>query len=111
MAGQTAAVNKYLRIAWKLTHLSSAKQQRMAAVIVKGGAVIDTAVNRLFNHCERRAIRPNRDYSGATIYVMRHNRLCSRPCGDCQQLIINAGITRAVYIAKDGSTVVESYSG
>ena len=103
-------MNKYLRIAWKLTSRSLAKQQRMAAVIVKGGAVLDYGHNYLFNHAERRAIRPNRDYAGATIYVMRHNRGCSRPCNDCQQLIINAGIKRAVYVAKDGSTVVESYA-
>jgi deoxycytidylate deaminase len=100
---------RYLELAHKLTSRSSAIQQRMAAVIVRGGAVISQGWNRGWNHAERRAIRPHMDYTGATIYVMRHNGRCSRPCLDCQDLIIRAGIKRAVYVSREGHTVTEVY--
>ncbi len=102
-------MNRYLEIALKLTGNSNAKHQRMAALVVRGGAIFGSGFNRNYDHAEKRALRPYEDYSGATIYVMRHNRGCSRPCNSCQQLIINAGIKRAVYISLDGNEVTEVY--
>lgn len=78
----------------------------MCAVIVKGGAVLSVGINRNYNHAERRAIRPHVDYSGSTIYVMRHNGRISRPCVDCQRIILEAGIGRAVFIGADNRTEV-----
>jgi deoxycytidylate deaminase len=101
---------RYLELAHKLTSRSCAKQQRMAAVVLRGGAVISQGWNRGWNHAERRAIRPHMDLAGATIYIMRHNRRCSRPCIDCQQIIIDSGIRRAVYISLAGNVVTETYS-
>lgn len=100
-------MQRWLRLTKQLTSLSCAKQQRMAAVVVKGGAILGMGVNRHGNCAERRAIRPHRNYSGATIYIMRHNGRCSRPCNDCQRLIVAAGITRSVYVAADGTTVAQ----
>jgi deoxycytidylate deaminase len=102
-------MNRYLRLAHELTKYSLAKQQRMAAVVVKGGSVLSTGVNYRFHHAEARAIRPHKDFTGATIYVARHNQRCSRPCNDCQRKIIRAGIKRAVYISQAGTVVTERF--
>lgn len=101
---------RYLELARELTRYSTAKQQRMAAVVVKGGAVLSTGVNQGWKHAETRALRPHQNLRGATIYVARHNGRCSRPCDDCQRKIIQAGIAKAVYIAWDGSVVNERYA-
>ena len=100
---------RWLDLAHELTRHSTAKQQRMAAVVVRGGAVVSTGVNLGFKHAETRALRPHMDLSGAVVYVMRHNRLCSRPCDDCQAKAIRAGIRKAVYVSKDGTVVAEPY--
>ena len=102
-------MNRHLQLALEATSQSTAKHQRMASVIVKGGRVLSIGVNLDFKHAEARAIRPHRDYEGATIYVMRHNGLCSRPCNDCQKKIIKAGIKRAVYISWDNTIVTETF--
>ena len=102
-------MNRWLDLAWKLTSQSQAKQQRMAAIVVRGGAVLSVGINHRFNHCERRALRPHHDYSGATIYIARHNKLLSRPCDDCQKLLIYAGIRQAVYNSSCGNVVTERY--
>jgi deoxycytidylate deaminase len=101
---------KFLELARKLSFESTAKQQKMAAVIVRGGAVLSVGINHKWNHAETRAIRPHRYFGGSTIYVMRSNGRCSRPCLDCQRKIIQAGIDRAVYIALDGTVVTERYA-
>jgi deoxycytidylate deaminase len=102
-------MNRYLELAREISYQSTAVQQKMASVIVKGGCILSVAVNLNWKHCEARAIKPHRDYRGATIYVMRSNGRCSRPCDACQKLIIKAGIKRAIYISWDNIMVTESF--
>jgi len=81
--------------------------KRMAAVVVKGGSIISAEVNRLQKHAERRALRPHADLEGASVYVARSNGLISRPCKECMDVIIASGISKIVYVNKDGNLVKE----
>ena len=98
-------MNRYLALALKLTALSTAKQQRMGCVVVRGGAILSMGVHHHGNCAERRALRRHMNYVGAVAYVMRMNGRCSRPCNDCQKLIVRSGLRKAVFIAADNKTV------
>jgi deoxycytidylate deaminase len=87
------------------------------SVIVKGGRVISTGINKdrshprivssehIKDHCsvhaEIDAIKKARDVTGATIYVARVNKRGeardSRPCKRCFEVIKNNGIKKIVY--------------
>jgi deoxycytidylate deaminase len=92
------------------------------SVIVKGGRVISTGVNKdrshpkivssehIKQHCsvhaEVDAIKRAKDVSGATIYVARVNRRGeqrdSRPCSRCYEAIRKSGIKKIVYTTSEG---------
>jgi deoxycytidylate deaminase len=91
------------------------------SVIVKGGRVISTGVNKershprivssehIKQHCsvhaEVDAIKRAKDVSGATIYVARVNRRGeqrdSRPCSRCYEAIKESGIRKIVYTTSE----------
>lgn len=91
------------------------------SVIVKGGRVISTGVNKershprivstehIKDHCsvhaEIDAIKKAKDVSGATIYVARVNKRGqhrdSRPCSRCYEAIRNNGIKKIVYTTSE----------
>jgi deoxycytidylate deaminase len=91
------------------------------SVIVKGGRVISTGVNKershprivssehIKQHCsvhaEVDAIKRAKDVTGATIYVARVNRRGeqrdSRPCNRCYEAIKNSGIKKIVYTTSE----------
>lgn len=99
--------------------VGSEVQHRHGAVIVKGGSIISTGVNKwrsktpnppvnegynpdLSYHAEIDAINhANTDLNGATIYVARINKhgeeRLSRPCSRCASAIKEAGIKKVVY--------------
>jgi pyrimidine deaminase RibD-like protein len=97
--------------------MSSDCNFKHGAVIVRGGSVISTGINRFKNHpmtvspehikkwcsvhAEMDAIRKLKDAKGATIYVARigkmGNQALSRPCNNCYHAIKKAGITKIVY--------------
>ena len=91
---------------------------RHGAVIVKNGNVVSVAANRLRNdprfvedaddkssihsyHAEIMAInRANTSLRGATIYVARERHgqpSLSRPCSNCYDAIVSAGIKEIIY--------------
>lgn len=107
--GYLLYMNRYLKLAHTISYTSTAINQKMAAVVVKGGAILSVGVNLNYKHAERRALLPHRDYEGATIYVMRTNSKCSRPCDACQKLLIRAKIKRAIYISWDNVMVTETF--
>jgi deoxycytidylate deaminase len=96
---------------------SSMCNQRHGAVIVKGGSVISTGINKFRNHPENvqpefiktscsvhaevDAIRKVSNLKGATIYVARVNKknqdALSRPCDNCWAEIRKAGIRKVVH--------------
>lgn len=99
----------------------SSCRMKHGSVIVKGGRVISTGVNKershprivssehIKQHCsvhaEVDAIKRARDVSGATIYVARVNRRGeqrdSRPCSRCYEAIKESGIRKIVYTTSE----------
>ena len=91
------------------------------SVIVKGGRVIGTGVNKERNHptvvssehiktdcsvhAEIDALKKVKDASGATVYVARVNRRGqardSRPCNRCYSTLRNSGIRKIVYTTSE----------
>ena len=101
--------------------------QQHGAVIEDHGKVLAVGCNRYRNdpdnvddpkrqgsyHAEVAALRSYQgSLKGATIYVARLSRsgiLFSRPCPDCRDAIVEAGIRKAVYTGDNGSAIVEFY--
>jgi tRNA(Arg) A34 adenosine deaminase TadA len=91
---------------------------RVGAVIVGGGRVLGVGFNRYRNdpsqvelngvsyHAEQVAIRRAGDVRGATIYVARITKSgyigMAKPCPNCQELLMENGIHRAVWTETDG---------
>jgi len=93
------------------------------SVIVKGGRVISTGINKdrshplivssehIKEHCsvhaEVDAIKKAKDTTGATIYVARVNRRGqtrdSRPCNRCYDAIKKSGIKKIIYTVSEES--------
>ena len=91
------------------------------SVIVKGGRVISTGINKdrshprivstehIKDHCsvhaEIDAIKKAKDVTGATIYVARVNKRGkardSRPCTRCYEVIKNNGIKKIIYTTSE----------
>lgn len=109
-------MNRWYRLALKISQKSEHDKFRMGAVIVRGGAVLSLAANsaairwgdtRGSRHAEHRAIQPDNDYTNSTIIIARSNRSMSKPCPACQAKIRAAGITRVIYANWDGSLTDE----
>jgi deoxycytidylate deaminase len=95
-----------LRIARKAALRSRHPQHQMAAVVIRGGAVVSVGVNGAPGgpHAETRALRPHMDYTGCDIYIVRlKGRKTSRPCASCLKRIIEAGIDRVTYTDELGN--------
>lgn len=90
---------RFLAMALKVSAKSTHPQHRMGAVVIKGGAVINTACNLASweSHAERRAVRPHMDMEGCTLYIVRKNLRCSAPCSACREALIEAGIKCIIY--------------
>lgn len=94
------------------------KQWRVGAVLVRGGNVLATGVNRYRNdpsqveyghvsyHAEEVVLRRVNDPEGATIYVARLTRSgkigAARPCRRCQALLLEHGVHTAVWTEPQG---------
>jgi deoxycytidylate deaminase len=102
-------MNKYLKLAHKLTKKSTAKHHRMCCVVVVANSVKSIGFNRLYDHAEKRALRPHEDYKGGHAFIARGNGKTSKPCPECRKIIIQAGIRRATYISVDGIETTETY--
>jgi pyrimidine deaminase RibD-like protein len=99
------ANKRFIRLANKAAEDSKHHQHMMAAIVTKGGAVLSMEANAESGrgHAEARALRPHRNYKGATIYIVRLNgRRISKPCPACTQKIIEAGISTVVFVDTDG---------
>lgn len=97
--------------------MSSDCNFKHGAVVVKGGRIVSTGINRFKNHpmmvspehikehcsvhAEVDAIRKLKNARGATIYIARigkrGNQALSRPCDSCYTAIQKAGINKIVY--------------
>lgn len=91
-------------------------RMRHGAVVVKGGRVLSTGVNKLKNHplnvseehikkcsvhAEVDAVKKASNPRGATVYVARINKrgdeMLSRPCNKCYEYLIQSGIKKIIY--------------
>ena len=107
--------HRFLEIALNLAN-SSECSNKHGAVLVKGGRIISTGVNRFKNHpqnmspehikscsvhAEIDSLRKVTSARGGTIYVARVDRLgvpaLSRPCEACYEALVEAGISKIIY--------------
>lgn len=109
---------RYLDLALNLAKSSTVSRYKHGAIIVKGGRVISTGVNKIRNHpdvldsdkliktnahvhAEVDAIRKVSSLKGAKIYIARitvgGNPGLSRPCDRCYQAIVRSGISKIVH--------------
>lgn len=88
---------------------SNHKKHKMAAVLVKGGAVVSKNTNTEVagQHAERRALK-HPCIGGATVYVARAGGKMSKPCRTCRAALKQCGVSRMVYADWDGSLKMES---
>jgi deoxycytidylate deaminase len=110
-------MKKMINIAYKATGNSTHANHQMAAIIIRGGAILSVAANTCgpgdlesykgLYCCERKALRKHVDYSGATLIVVRANGKCSKPCTKCAVLIKAAKIKRVVYVNMAGKLVTQ----
>ena len=116
---------RYIEIA-KKTALNNQSKFRHGAVLVKGGSVINTAVNKkkynsfgnrfrniytcghATHHAELSCILgiDKNKTQGATIYVARVNNQGeprnSRPCPMCQEVLKFVGVKKVIFTKNDG---------
>lgn len=104
---------RYYKIALKLCEDSDHTKHKMAAVLVKGGAVVSKATNRQLwgAHAEKRALHARRTRrawaNGGTLYVARLGGRMSRPCEACLNVLRKLGIDKVVFANWDGHLIVE----
>lgn len=98
-------MSRHLSLALRLTSKSGHPKYKMAAVLIKGGAVVSVAVNlhRWGKHAEVRCLRPG--VTGDLLVVARKGGRCSKPCPSCEKAIRKAGVAKVVYIDWSGDTV------
>jgi deoxycytidylate deaminase len=102
-------MNRWMKLAHKLSQDSCHGREKMAAVMVRGGAVVALASNhkRWFGHAELRLLSRVRNAAGSTVYVMRINKRISKPCSICREELIKRGVKDVVYINEHGSVESE----
>lgn len=100
---------KFYRIALRLSSKSDHNKHKMAAVLVKGGAILSKATNKNTwgAHAEKRALKRAQCALGATLYIARENCRTSKPCPNCLNLLKQLGIKKIVYANWDGSITAE----
>jgi deoxycytidylate deaminase len=98
-------LKSYFSIALRLTSKSKHPKHRMAAVLIRGGAVVSVAVNlhAWGRHAELRCLRGKA--KGDLLVVARSGGRCSKPCKTCEKAIRKAGVTKVVYTNWDGDLV------
>lgn len=102
-----------MRLALKQASLATHDKWKVGAVLVRGGSLISTGFNRYRNHpmhvgadgvsyhAEEVALARAGDPRGSTIYVARVTKSgilgMAKPCGMCQQLLLDNGVRTVVY--------------
>jgi tRNA(Arg) A34 adenosine deaminase TadA len=94
-----------LKLAAKVAAGSKHPQHPMAAILLRGGAVVAAEANGGAGrgHAEARVLRPHLDARGTHLIVLRLNgRRVSRPCDRCIAKIQLAGVKRVSFVDTDG---------
>lgn len=110
--------SRYLELALNLAKSSPVARYKHGAIIVKGGSVVSTGINKIRNHpdvlddpkliktnahvhAEIDAIRKVSNLKGAKIFIARitggGKAGLSRPCNYCYDAIVRSGISKIVY--------------
>ena len=105
----SARRNRYYEVALKLCNSSNHIKHKMAAVVVRGGAVLSKATNKSAwgAHAEKRALQNLNCAKGAIIFIARNRNRMSRPCTECLNLIKALGIKKIIYSDWDGNLITE----
>ena len=110
-------MTRWLNLAFRKSSLSNHPRHKMAAVVVRGGAVLSAVPNlsRRWCHAEARCLARARGADsngarGATIFVVHGKGNCSKPCPRCEALIREAGIKKAVYFGTSGQIIEECFA-
>ena len=112
MGREKVRFRKYQKIAQKFCNNSTHAKHKMAAVIIRGGAIIAKAANKGIwgEHAEKRALQSANDpraFKGGIIIIARSNNKMSKPCEECFNLIKSAGIKKIIYLDWEGDLVIE----
>ena len=109
--------SKGLRAALKAARLSQFYAHRVGAALFSGNRLIDIGCNKhkthpqsfcYTQHAELNTVAGQHKYNlkGMTLYVARLTRTdrvsYAKPCENCQEVILNAGIGRVFYTNYDG---------
>ena len=102
-------MRRFLEIADAFARQSNHSKHKMAAVLVRGGAVVAKATNkqRWGDHAERRALRGIKNTHKLVLYIARHGGKASRPCSECLAIIRSVGIKKIVYFDWLGQITTE----
>lgn len=92
----------------RLTHGSTHPQFRHAAIVLRGGSLLATGVNRNGLHAEVHALRilwPGKR-AGTTVISVRTRRdgsfAMARPCRSCWAYMSRAGVKTVIYTTWNG---------
>jgi len=112
-------MNKWIRLALKVAIKGRHPDYKFGAIVIKGGSIISMASNfsRPFGlqnrgfHAEERALNRDKNYRGATMIVAcqttKGKHHISKPCANCMRLIEDKGISKIIYLNRDGSICTE----
>lgn len=113
-------VQRWVALAFRESLKGRPKSQRVGAVLLRGGNVIEKAFNisRPYGeancslHAEERLLK-GKTFTGCTLVVVRSNKqgklvTMSRPCEHkCYELVVRAKIRKIIYINWEGEIVIE----
>lgn len=112
-------MRRWIRSALKIARNGRHPEFKFGAIVIRGGSVISRAANfsrpygidnRGF-HAEERALNESKNYKGATLIVACRTNSgrnhISRPCEICMKLIEQKGITKIIYLNREGNICVE----
>lgn len=104
-------MQSFVSLALRLAAKSSHPKYKMAAVVIKGGNVLNHACNTgtWHEHAERQALKnlPLKKTHNATLLIARLGGRMSKPCDACMAAIKCAGIRKIVYQNWSKETVTQ----
>lgn len=92
-------MSRWIALALRLTRYGKHSHHKLAAVLVRGGSVIAFGANHDTKHAEIVACtKAKQGLSGATLFIMRDNGRCSKPCSKCMAVLSSLPLNKLVYV-------------
>lgn len=115
-----------MHVAQSVSRLSTMRK-RVGAAVIKSGRVVGVGCNRegvsklsrskYSRHAEVQAVIAAGDVRGGTLYVYRElntlvrSEAMAKPCADCMEVMIRAGIKKVVYTTGNVPAVLRIKGG